>query len=144
MKHLFLDTNVIIDLLIDRKPFSEPVTQLFEYAEKGKLNLYISALSYSNIYYIVRKTCTHRQMLSLLRDLEAITATLDVTKQIITDSLNTGFKDFEDAIQYNTAISNKKITAIVTRDAKGFKNDAVAVFTPGEALSIIENTGNLL
>ncbi len=137
MKHLFLDTNVIIDLLIDRKPFSEPVAQLFELAEKGKITLYISALSYSNIYYIVRKTCTHRQMISLLRDLEAITTTLDVTKQVIADSLNTGFKDFEDAIQYNTAISVKKITAIVTRDAKGFKNDAVAVFTPGEVLNII-------
>jgi predicted nucleic acid-binding protein len=137
MKHLFLDTNVIIDLLIDRKPFSEPVAQLFEYAEKGKITLYISALSYSNIYYIVKKTCTHRQMLSLLRDLEAITATIGVTKQIITDSLNTGFSDFEDAIQYNTALSNKKITAIITRDAKGFNNTTIAIFTPAEVLSII-------
>jgi predicted nucleic acid-binding protein len=60
MKHFFLDTNVIIDLLIDREPSSEPVAQLFEYAEKGKITLYVSALSYSNIYYILRKTCTHK------------------------------------------------------------------------------------
>jgi predicted nucleic acid-binding protein len=50
MKHLFLDTNVIIDVLADRKPFSESAAILFDYAEKGKINIYISALSYSNIY----------------------------------------------------------------------------------------------
>lgn len=139
MKNLFLDTNVIIDVLADRKPFSVPSSKLFDYAEKAKVSLYISALSYSNIYYIIRKTCSHKEMLSLLRDLEAITLTLDVTKHIITNSLNTNFKDFEDAIQYNTALSNKKIEAIITRDPKDFKNNDISVFTPDEALSVIES-----
>jgi predicted nucleic acid-binding protein len=142
MRNLFLDTNVIIDVLADRKPFSESSAKLFDYAEKGKINLYISALSYSNIYYIVRKICSHKEMLSMLRDLEAMTTTIDVTKQVITDSLNTGFKDFEDSIQYNTAISNKKVEAIVTRDPRDFKNDVISVFTPEEALSTIESASS--
>lgn len=78
MKHLFLDTNIIIDVLADRKPFSESCSRIFDYAEKGKISLFISALSYSNIYYVIKKTCSHKQMLSLLRDLESMTQTLDV------------------------------------------------------------------
>lgn len=141
MKNLFLDTNVIIDVLADRKPFSEAASRLFDHAERGDIRLFVSALSYSNIYYIIKKTCSHKQMLSLLRDLEAMTETLDVTKAVISKSLHSGFKDFEDAIQFHTAVASKKVAAIVTRNPKDFKNDAIAILTPGEALSMIENTG---
>ena len=142
MKNLFLDTNVIIDVLADRQPFSEPASKLFNYAEKGKINLFVSALSYSNIYYIIRKNCTHKQMLSLLRDLEALTETLDVTKQVISKSLSGDFKDFEDAIQYNTAIANKKTEAIVTRNVKDYKNTKLPILMPDEAVVIIENSSH--
>ena len=139
MRSFFLDTNVVIDVLADRKPFSDTAAKLFDYAERGKINLYISALSYSNIYYIVKKICSHKEMIFLLRDLEAVTVTLDVTRQIITDSLNSNFKDFEDSIQYHTALSNKKIEAIITRNPRDFKNNDIAVFTPEEALGTIES-----
>lgn len=142
MKDLFLDTNIIIDVLANRQPYSESATRLFDLAEKGKINLFISALSYSNIYYIIKKTCTHKEMISLLKDLESLTETLDVTKKIIAKSLVSDFKDFEDAIQYNTAISNKKIAAIITRNVKDYKNIELAVLTPDEALSAIENNGS--
>jgi len=142
MKNIFLDTNVIIDVLANRQPFSESSSKLFDYAEKGKINLFISALSYSNIYYIIRKTCTHKEMLSLLKDLEALTETLDVTKQVILKSLSGDFKDFEDAIQYNTALANKNIKVIVTRNVKDYKNSELTILTPDEALSIIESTGS--
>ncbi len=111
---------------------------MFDYADKGKLMLYISALSYSNIYYIVKKMCTHKEMIALLRDMEAITVTLDVTKQIIVHSLNAAFKDFEDAIQFCTALSNNRVEAIITRNPRDFKNSDIAVLTPEEALSSIE------
>lgn len=59
MKHLFLDTNVIIDVLANREPFSIFASKLLDYGDKGKISVYISALSFSNIYYILRKTCRH-------------------------------------------------------------------------------------
>ncbi len=142
MKNLFLDTNVIIDTLADRKPFSKAGAQLFEYAEKGKVKLFISALSYTTIYYIIRKTCTHKELLSTLRDLESLIETVDVTKQIISKSLYTDFKDYEDSIQHQTAISNKRISAIVTRNVKDFKKSDLAILTPEEALSIIESASS--
>ena len=140
MKNIFLDTNIIIDVLADRKPFSETAAKLFDLSERGKINLFISALSYSNIYYVIKKNCSHKEMLLVLRDLEAITETLDVTKQIISKSLNSDFKDFEDSIQYYTAVSNKKIDAIITRNAKDYKKSELVVLTPEEVLSAIENS----
>ena len=142
MKHFFLDTNVVIDVLANREPFSEDATRLLDYGEKSKVGLFISALSYSNIYYILRKTTTHKELLSLLRDLEAITTTLDVTGFMIRESINSGLKDFEDSIQLNTALSDKRIEAIVTRDPHDFKTKAIAIITPKEALSIIETVGS--
>lgn len=142
MKNLFIDTNVIIDLLADRKPYSEAASRLFDYAEKGKINLFISALSYANIYYIIKKTCSHKRMLVMLKDLEAITETLDVTKQVISKSLHSDFNDFEDAIQYHTALSNSKIEVIVTRNGKDYKKSSLSIMTPQEALSVIEIAGS--
>lgn len=142
MKHIFLDTNVIIDVLANREPFSTVASKLLDCGDKGKLNIYISALSYSNIYYILHKSCSHKEMISLLKDIRAISTTMDVTEEIIGKAIESGLKDFEDAIQLNTALSNKKIQAIVTRDIKGFKNNDISVLTPKEALSIIESAGS--
>ena len=75
----------------------------------------------------------------MLRDLEALVETLDVTKDVISKSLHTDFKDFEDAIQFNTAVVSKKLTAIITRNPKDFKNETLTILTPAEALSMIEN-----
>ncbi|HEY8935888.1 MAG TPA: PIN domain-containing protein [Cyclobacteriaceae bacterium] len=137
MKNLFLDTNVIIDLLIDRKPFSEAASKIFDYADKKKIKIFTSALSYSHIHYVIRKHCAPKEIIALLKDLESLVETLDVTKQVISKSLHSDFKDFEDSIQYHTAISNKTIAAIVTRNVKDYKNSKITVLTPDEALSIL-------
>ncbi len=139
MTAIFLDTNVIIDFIADRKPFSKAAAKLFDFSEKGKVKIFISSLSYSNIYYVVKKVTSHKEMITILRELESMTETIDVTKSIIKSSLYSDFRDFEDAIQYYTAISNKKTTAIVTRDTKDFKNSDLAVLTPEETVSLIES-----
>ena len=139
MIYLFIDTNIVIDFIADRKPFSKSAVSLFDYSEKGKVRIFISSLSYSHIYYVVKKAVGHKEMIEILRDLESISETVDVTKAIIKSALSSDFKDFEDAIQFYTAISNKKITAIVTRDTKGFKSGDLTVMTPEEAVSLVEN-----
>ena len=139
MKNLFIDTNIVIDVIANRKPFSEAGAKLFHYAENRKIHLFISALSYSNIYYILRKLISHKEMLKTLKNIEFFTETIDVTKQVISNSLNSDFKDFEDAIQYYTASSNKKIDTIVTRNGKDYKARHIPILTPEEVLSIIES-----
>lgn len=78
------------------------------------------------------------KLMSLLKELEAILKTINVTDQIISKSLRSDFRDFEDAIQYYTAISSKRIECIVTRNGKDYQLSELSVLTPDEALNIIE------
>ena len=139
MKSIFLDTNVLIDFFADRKPFSIEAARLFNYSIKKKINLYISAVSYNNIYYILRQSCSHIETIKILTELNEWTVVIDVSKEIINKSLKSDFRDFEDAIQYNCAKSLKKIDFIVTRDTKDFKTSSLPILTPKEAVTLIES-----
>jgi len=140
MKHLFLDTNVLIDFLTDRKPFSHEAAELFNYSLKRKVNLYVAAVSYNNIYYILNRNCSITQTINTLTELFELTEIIDVSKEIIKKSLHSDFKDFEDAIQYHSAKSFSKIDCIVTRDTKDFKTSSLPVFNVTEALSYLKSS----
>jgi len=141
MTRIFLDTNVLIDFFANRKPFSIEVATLFDYSFKNKINLYISAVSYNNIYYILRRSCSHSETIKMLTELNEWTEIIDVSKDIINKSLKSDFKDFEDANQYCCAKSITKIDFIVTRNTKDFKTSSLAILTPKEAVSMIASTG---
>jgi predicted nucleic acid-binding protein len=136
MKHLFLDTNVVIDVLANRQPFCENSAKMFEKAKNGNVKLFISSLSYSTIYYILNKEIGHKSTIETLKKIDNLIETLDVTSTIVKKSLYSDFPDFEDAIQYFTAISNKKIKVIVTRNHKDFKKSELLVLSPDEVLSL--------
>ena len=140
MKNIFLDTNVLIDFFADRKPFSIEAARLFNYSFNKKINIYISAVSYNNMYYILRQSCSHAETIKMLTALNEWTDIIDVSKEIIKKALTTEFKDFEDAIQYNCAKSLTKIECIVTRDTKDFKASSLPILTPKEAVTLIEST----
>jgi len=139
MKHIFMDTNVVIDFLADRQPFSLHAARLLDLTINGKVRIYISAVSYNNIYYILRQSLTNNATIKLLEELAEITEITDVTKAIIKQSLKTDFKDYEDAIQYYCALSIPKIDFIVTRDTKDFKKSILPVLTPTEAIVALNN-----
>ncbi|MBS1647634.1 MAG: PIN domain-containing protein [Bacteroidetes bacterium] len=139
MKHFLLDTNVVIDFLVDRKPFSHSAAKLFGLSHKNKVKLYITAVSYNVIYYLYRKDTTHEEAIKTLRAIEQLTETIDTTNQAIKNALYSDFKDFEDAVQYYTAKTNKKIDAIVTRNGVDFKLSKIPVLTPNEAVGVIES-----
>ena len=138
MKHIFLDTNIIIDFLADRKPFSLFAARLFNFSILGKVKIYVSAVSYNNIYYILRQSHTSAATIKLLDELSEMTEICDVTKSIIKKSLKSDFKDFEDAIQYNCALGINRIDFIVTRDTKDFKKSTLSIMTPEEAVWLVE------
>jgi predicted nucleic acid-binding protein len=137
MKHLFLDTNVLIDFLSDRKPFSDDGAILFNYSLNKKIKIYVSAVSYNNIYYIIIKSLTLQSTIRILNELQELTECIDVTNEVLKNSLNSDFKDFEDAIQYYSAKSESKIDFIVTRNSKDFKLSSLPVISPKEALTMI-------
>ena len=134
MKHIFMDTNVVIDFLADRQPFSLDTARLFNMAVDKKAKIYISAVSYNNIYYILRQSLTNNSTMQLLEELAGMTEIIDVTNAIIRQSLKTDFKDYEDAIQYYCALRIAKIDFIVTRNTRDFKKSILSVLTPAEAI----------
>ena len=137
MRRLFVDTNVLIDFLADREPFATDAARLFDLSHKKKMQLYVSAVSYNNIYYILRQSLTHSATIKILGELNEWTHVIDVTAAVIRQSLTSEFKDFEDAIQYNCAKSLSKIEGIITRDTSDYKKSSLPVLTPKEAVSII-------
>lgn len=138
MKQLFIDTNILIDFFADRMPFSLDAAKLFNYSFKKKIKIYISAVSYNNIYYILRQSFSHIETIKMLSELNEWTDIIDVSKDVIKKALKSEFKDFEDAIQYNCAKSINKIDFIVTRDTKDYKTSSLPILTPKEALTVIE------
>ena len=141
MKNLFIDTNVLIDFLADRKPFSHSAAKLFTLSLSGKVKIYISAASYNNIYYILRQSLAHKEAIRLLKELSAFTEIVDVSKKIINAAMASDFNDFEDAVQYNSALTIPKIDCIITRDVKGFKKSIIPTMSTEEIISFLENRG---
>jgi len=130
-----MDTNVVIDFLSNRHPFAIDAARLFDLSVNGKIRIYISAVSYNNIYYILRQSLTHNATIKLLAELSDLTEVADVTTNIIRESLKADFKDYEDAIQYYCALNIADIDFIVTQNTKDFKKSRLPILTPTEALS---------
>lgn len=132
MKHYCVDTNIIIDMLANRGEFAEAASNLMDAAGRGEICVYISSLSYSNIYYIIRRYLGHEKTIESLKELSKYVGILPVDGKIIRLSLDSEFGDFEDAIQYFSALQNRKIEAIVTRNVKDFKLSTLPILQPSE------------
>lgn len=134
MKNLFLDTNVLIDFLANRKPFAEPAAILFTWGLEKKIKIYCSAISFNNIYYILRQTLSHKPTIKLLKELSGLIEIIAASEMVIIEALQSEFKDFEDAIQYYSALSIPGMDGIITRNTKDFSKSLLPVLTPREAL----------
>ncbi len=134
-----MDTNVVIDFLANRQPFSLDAAKLFNMSLEGRIRIHISAVSYNNIYYVLRQSLTNNATIKLLENLAEITEITDVSNQVIRQSLKTDFKDYEDAIQYYSALTVPNIDFIVTRNTKDFKKSTLPVLTPTEAIALLSS-----
>lgn len=130
MTDLFIDADVIIDLIIDRQPFSGEAAQVFTLIDHKKVKGYTSALCYSNIYYVLSKYVPHKKVITLLNELSELVGILKADTGIIKASLASDFKDFEEAIQYYTVMEYKRIDVIITRNIKDYKKSSLPVMTP--------------
>ena len=96
---VFLDTNVVLDHLADRQPFAENSHRIFALGEMHQLEIHVSALTFCNLHYILRKLEGNERTLQLLVVLKQIVHISPVGQKQISAALNSGFKDFEDAVQ---------------------------------------------
>jgi predicted nucleic acid-binding protein len=142
MTDLFIDTDVIIDFIIDRQPFSREAAQLFTLIDQKKVKGYTSALCYSNLYYVLSKYAAHKKVITMLNELSELVGILKVDDDIIKASLASDFKDFEDAIQYYTAQEYKRIDVIITRNIKDYKKSSLPIMTPETFLKTYKQTAS--
>jgi predicted nucleic acid-binding protein len=121
MKSLFVDTNIVIDLLSHREPFYEEAANLFSLADRKIIKLNISSLTIANAAYILFRQTNSKKAKEILRKLRLIVNLLPLDDKIIGLALNDdSFSDFEDGLQYFTAIENNQ-DIIITRNLKDFK-----------------------
>ena len=128
MTRLFVDTNVILDVLLDRSPHSEAASKLFSLADTRQLYLTTSALSLVNVEYFLRKATTGKQARSLIAELRNRCGVATAGAEQVDAAILSTFSDFEDAYQHACAIS-AGCAAMVTRDQRGFKKSTLPVFT---------------
>ena len=134
MTRLFLDTNIIVvDLLEGREPFCYDAAQLFTMAHDKRVELLVSPMTFSTASFLLRKHGSEgvRNLLSNLRQLVSVTISDERT---VDDSLASQFKDFEDAMQYYTAL-NAKAEIIITRNGKDFTASKLPVMTATEYIA---------
>jgi len=135
MDKILVDTNIVLDLLAKRKEFFTEAQELFTLSDQNKVKLYISALTFANTYYILSQKLKSNDTRSILRRFKVLVKVLSLNEKIINLSLDSEFKDFEDAIQYYTCIENE-IDIILTRNLKDFKLSKIPVLSARDYIKI--------
>lgn len=136
MKKLFLDTNIVIDLLAHRVPFYEEAATLFSLADKKQVKLAVSALTFANTSYTLIKNLDSNKSKIILRKLKLIVDVLALDDKIVGLALNDEkFTDFEDGLQYFTALANNQ-DLIITRNLKDFKKSKLPTMTAKQFIGL--------
>ena len=131
MKKAFIDSDIILDLFAKREPFYESAALLFTLIEKKRLSGYTSPIVFANLHYILRKLNSPGSALEILRKLRTVISVLPVDERVIDRALNSGFSDFEDAIQYQCAMENN-LDFIITRNKADYKKSRLSVLDAEE------------
>jgi predicted nucleic acid-binding protein len=126
---ILIDTNVILDIALERKPFNRFAEKIVEASNFEHFHLYISASTVTDIYYVLRKQLGKPNALTFLQDLFVSVDICKVNKKSILQALSSNFSDFEDAVQYYSALDSG-IEMIVTRNASDFLGSAVPITDP--------------
>lgn len=136
MHKIFIDSDIILDVLAKRNPFYLHAAGLFTLIEQNKISAYTSPLVFSNIHYILRKLTSKEYAIQHLRKIRLIIDLLVIDEKIIDLALYSDFTDFEDAIQYYAA-KNNEINFIITRNKKDYEKESIiAICTAEEYLNI--------
>ena len=133
---IFVDTDIILDLLSQREPFYNPAALLFSLADQKKLTICVSSLTFSNLNYILNRTYSAAETKRKLFKFKTLVTVLAVDDKIIELALSSEFHDIEDAIQYYTAMENN-IQLLLTRNIKDYKKATISVMTADQYLKEI-------
>jgi len=135
MKVLF-DTNIILDVLIDRKPFSEDASYLLSKVERTEMNGFICATTVTTIHYLLSKYLNKKKAIESIHSIMALFDVAPVNRLVIENALKLKFSDFEDSVLHEAA-RHAVVMYIITRNIRDFKKSKTPVFTPTEFLNML-------
>ena len=134
-RKVFVDTDIIYDLLAKRDPFYFAAARLFTLADEGKIQIFISALSLPNVHYLLSKKKSEEEARQILRKFKVLVNVTPLDEKIIDLALNSEFSDFEDAIQYFSALQNE-VEVLLTRNLKDYKKAQISVLTAQDFINL--------
>ena len=138
MRKLFIDTNIVIDLLSRREPYYNESAELFSLADRKKIEISVSSLTMANTSHVLLRQLNAKKVKEVLRKLRLVVNVLPLDNKIIGLALNDEtFEDFEDGLQYFTAIENEH-QMIITRNLKDYKKSQIPVMTARQFLELIK------
>ncbi|KRT17647.1 twitching motility protein PilT [Pedobacter ginsenosidimutans] len=135
MKRVFVDTNIIVDLIADRQPFSKFAIEIFEKAERNEVQLFTSSHSIATTHYLLKKYLEEKKLRDVIYNVLEYVQIIAIDEDIIKKGLKSKHKDFEDALQMLCAYNIEKLDYIVTRNIKDFKNSEIPALPPDELLT---------
>ena len=134
---VLVDTNVVLDVLLDRHPFSEAATRIFALVEKSEIEGFLCATTVTTVDYLLGRALTPRKTRSTLKRLLDLFEVAPVNRPVLEAALRSDISDFEDAVLEQSG-KLVRVDAIVTRNIKDFKKSTVAVFDPAELLAAVD------
>lgn len=135
-KRLFIDINIMLDFLGEREPFYQPITQIATLAEMDKLTMVVSPISFATVNYFLSKYLNSKIAREKLRRFRVLCEVCLLDEHTVDKGLNSSIKDFEDSLQYFSAIESD-CDIIITRNGKDFKKSFLPVMTCDEFLKSI-------
>ncbi|EOZ98030.1 hypothetical protein A33Q_1537 [Indibacter alkaliphilus LW1] len=138
MKAVLLDSDIILDAMSDRIPFSDDAIRILNLCERREIHGLTTPVILSNLYYILRRLgMKHTHILDHFRNLltNILFDIVEIDKKSILEAIDSDFSDFEDAIQNYSAEQHPEISIIITRNTKDYKESNIAVMSPKEFLN---------
>ncbi len=136
---ILLDTNIVVDDALERQPFWDASEQVLSLIEQRQIESYISASTFSDLYYIIRRARGKDWTFTYLNQLVTFCRIATVNQAVITMAITANFSDFEDAIQYATAVLNQ-LDVIITRNPKDFSVVQPRILTPQQLIEELKNS----
>ncbi len=134
---VLLDTNFVLDLLLDREPFSELAQEIFLKIESKQIQGFLCPTTLTTLYYLLGKHLNKKQCNQTMENLLTLFEITNLTKPVLVESVRSVGSDFEDSVIYTSA-KYTNMDVIVTRDTTGFKNATIKVISPQEFLIFVD------
>ena len=136
---ILLDTNIVLDLLMDRMPFADAAAELFSMAEDGTIMGYVCGSTITTVYYLAAKAVGASRAQEEIRKLLSLFDVAPVNRPVLESALAADFTDFEDAVIHEAAC-HVGAEAIVTRNQKDFKKSVIPVYSSEEMVKLLAAT----